>query len=498
MKLMEKIEEYRRSHRDTLFMSSRDQFLTYGELAEYSGKLAKFIDAELGDNKTPLMIYGHKSPYMLVCFMACVKSGRPYCPVDITVPSSRVVDIAQAVDAPFIFATEHMDCSVQQRVIGLEEIRDIIAEAEEEIDAAKQVKGDDVFYIIFTSGSTGKPKGVQITYDNLNNFVQWSAEIAGTLGRKATYMNQAPFSFDLSVMDLYTALYTGGTIYTVDKKAQNNMAELIKTLREGDITVWVSTPSFADICMSNPEYNQELIPSLETFMFCGETLTVETASRLRQRFPGRNIVNLYGPTEATVAVTAMEIKDDMLKSAKALPVGAAHEGTEIFIRREDGVLSAENEERGEIVISGNTVSPGYFHDPDKTKEVFLPRSKYRTGDEGYLKDGVLHYVGRMDLQIKMHGYRIELGDIESNLVTLPEVQAAAVLPKYKDGKIRSLVGFVVPSEKPESGMEAAKRIKQEMKKLLPEYMIPKKIKFVDHLPVTANGKTDRKVLEGQL
>jgi D-alanine--poly(phosphoribitol) ligase subunit 1 len=496
MNLLERIQEYGSTHREKMAVYGKSRHITYSELVSASDRLAAYLGSLEGE-KTPIMVYGHKDPYMLVCFLACVKAGRAYCPVDITVPLSRVEDIANTVDGPCVLATEDLELP-GQNILGKTEIERIISQTTEVAPRDMWVKEEDVFYIIFTSGSTGRAKGVQITYANLLNYLEWASGLAAIQGEpSAVFLNQAPFSFDLSVMDLYNCLYTGASLWTIDKETQGNMGELMESLSKSGATVWVSTPSFADICLSNPEYDSKLLPSLNTFLFCGETLRVETATRLRERFPGARIFNLYGPTEATVSVTAVEVTEEMLKSGKPLPVGNDHPGTEVSIIREDGSL-ADEEERGEILITGNTVSPGYFKDPEKTREVFLPGNKYRTGDEGFLKDGMLHYCGRLDLQIKLHGYRIELGDIENNLMKLDHITGAAVLPKWKDEKIRSLTAFVAMDRMPEKESQASREIKEGMRDLVPDYMIPKKFVYLERLPVTANGKVDRKALEARL
>lgn len=316
-----------------------------------------------------------------------------------------------------------------------------------------------------------------------------------------TFLNQAPFSFDLSVMDLYLALYTGGTLWMLDKKVQSDMKELLESLRNSKCDVWVSTPSFADVCLSDKSFSQELMPQLKRFLFCGETLTNRTVDRLRQAFPKAEIVNTYGPTESTVAVTGITVTSELNEKYQPLPVGREKEGTWILIMGQDGNCLQE-EEKGEIVIAGDTVSAGYWNNKRMTEEKFgsieiqgknVPC--YRAGDQGYKKDGFLFYSGRIDRQVKLHGYRIELDDIENNLMKLPDVKQAAVIPVCKDGKVRSLKAYVSVKCRTEADFSASQVIRSQLAEYLPEYMIPKKIIFLDKLPMTNNGKADRKALE---
>lgn len=498
MFILEKIAEAAGRNSDMPAVISGEERLTYGELWEKSDALSVYLDEVLGEDKTPVVVYGHKHPMMLVCFLACVKSGRAYCPVDISMPAERVRDIVKAVGNRLVLGVEMPEGLPESvQVLAREDMEKAIsARAGERFPREKWTKPEDTFYIIFTSGSTGKPKGVQISAEALSNFTDWSVTLGGEPADKegSVFLNQAPFSFDLSVMDIYTALAAGAAIYCVDKKTQNEMSGLIKSLGDGNINYWVSTPSFADMCLSDRKFAESLLPELKAFLFCGEKLTKTTAARLMERFPKARVVNTYGPTESTVAVTGTEITVDMIRAGEELPIGYAKAGTEIEI---DG-------DSGEIIIIGDTVSKGYYGDPEKTAKVFGRRDDgrryYRTGDEGYLRDGMLYYRGRLDLQIKLHGYRIELGDIENNITGLEGVTAAAVVPKIQDGKVRHLVAFIAgkafsPEGDPSARFAATKAVKSALKKRLPEYMVPKRVVFVDNLPMTGNGKTDRRKLE---
>ncbi len=211
-----------------------------------------------------------------------------------------------------------------------------------------------------------------------------------------------------------------------------------------------------------------------------------------ERFPKAVVINTYGPTESTVAITDITVTEDLLAAEGELPIGRPKPGTSVEI----------DPENGEMLILGDTVSLGYFRDKEKTEKAFFegslngaPVRGYRTGDAGEIKDGLLYYKGRLDRQIKFHGYRIELGDVEANLMELPGVSMAAVVTPKKDGKIRFLAAFVSA----EQGAELdRKSIRQMLKERLPDYMIPKRIFVEESLPLTGNGKIDRKSLEARL
>ncbi len=486
-----------------------DIALTYGELELYSNRLAGIIknQSPKGEAKRPIVVYGHKNPYMIVAFLACVKAGFAYCPVDISSPTERLLDIVKEAGSHLVLALEDLpdNVTLSSKILSLEEIKGLCQDGENQKEVI-HIDGENTFYILFTSGSTGKPKGVEITYGCLNNFLLWMSSVVEKNGiSHPDFINQAPFSFDLSVMDLYTNLYMGGTLNMLSKDVQMDFSSLYENLANSHSTVWVSTPSFADMCLSDRQFSQDLMKDLRLFLFCGEVLTRETAERLLERFPQASIVNTYGPTESTVAVTEVKITKELLAEDKPLPIGKAKEGTEIEIWSEQEECAKANEP-GEIIILGNTVAKGYFHMKEETEKRFLALERggrflpaYRTGDRGFLDEkGILHFLGRGDNQIKLNGYRIEIGDIEENLLKLESISMAAVLPKVKDGKTKSLVAFVVLNGDIPADLSERKyigQLKEALKDYIPEYMVPKKWHIMTEMPLNSNGKTDRNQLK---
>ena len=481
-------------------VESGELIMTWGELDEMSDRLATYLKGTL-NTKSPVVVYGHKNPMMLACFLACVKSGRAYCPVDMSFPKARIEAIIKDIEPEMVLATEDFD------VDGIafkncQEIKDIINTTEANVDDGDYVKAEDVFYIIFTSGSTGTPKGVQITRRCLDNFIKWAITLGNGFddSRHRIFLNQALLSFDLSVMDVYLSLYTGGTLWSLDKGVQSNLKLLYESLAKSNVNVWVSTPSFADICLFDQAFSAVLMNNVTDFLFCGEVLSNKTAEQLHERFPNAKIVNTYGPTESTCAVTEIEITDDIVKKYSPLPVGMPKPGTYIWITDSEGNRLPDGEV-GEIVIVGDSVGVGYWKKDELNRTVFGVTNvgdkqyrMYKTGDAGCIRSGMLHYVGRMDNQVKLHGYRIELGDIESNLLRIEGVRRAVVLPKHREGKVDYLVAGIVYEMAIENEKRAIKDIKNELKKSLPDYMIPKIIRFVSDIPMTHNGKADRAAL----
>lgn len=481
MNLLDQMDQWQRLAPERLAHISGEARLTYAELSARSNSLAESLRRQLGEDSQPVAVLGHKEPEMLVAFLGCVKAGHPYIPLDSSLPEGRIQAILAASRAPLLLTPE--------------KIRALSAEPAENFQPAA-LSPEAPWYIIFTSGSTGDPKGVVIPRAALESFAAWVQAEQHFAPAQEVFLNQAPFSFDLSVMDLYSSLSSGGTLFSLNRETIADPPKLFAALKDSALSVWVSTPSFAQLCLAEPTFQAALLPQLRKFWFCGETLAPEAAASLRKRFPTAEVWNTYGPTEATVATTSLKIDDDILRRYAPLPVGRPKPDSRIFIFS-NGV-PAEDGVRGEIVIAGENVSLGYLHQPELTARSFSHIENWRayhTGDLGHFTDGWLFFDGRMDFQIKLHGYRIELGDIEAHLQALDAVRDAVVLPVLRQGRPEYLAAFVILQ--PSGGgsqFETSRALKRALAERLPEYMIPRKFVFLSQFPLTANGKADRRKL----
>ena len=413
----------------------------------------------------PVLIYGHKQAEFVVAMAGCLSLRAPFVPVDTIYPEERMQRIASIVRAPLIYRTDGT---------GFHKL-DIPAEP---------MRQHGLAYVMFTSGSTGEPKGVQIGREGVQGLIDWMRECF-RMGESPVYMNQAPFSFDLSMYELFAFLGIGGTLVLNSREQTAEPEAYLARLARERINVWVSTPSFARQQLLSKRFDGGHLPDLKLFLFCGEVLPHGLVKRLRERFPAARVLNTYGPTEATVATTWVFIDDEILARFDPLPVGRS---------KPDSVVRVSDD--GEIEILGSHVMHGYLNRPELNAEKLFEESGlrgFRTGDLGEMgEDGLLFCRGRRDEQIKLNGYRIELQEIDKALQRLSGVSGSAVVPLCRpDGSVARLVAYVTM---PGEAVPAADW-KERLGASLPPYMVPSELLLAPELPVSTNGKIDRKALE---
>lgn len=453
MTLLEMIDRFKDSDR-LAFISSQGS-ITYRELYRRSVCLAYALEGCF----SPLVVRGHKEPEMLVAFLACLRLNVPFVPVDTNIPEIRlntIVEMAKSTTVLDPFTIDYVSDTTMFDTIH-------------EIDQTT----NDCMYIMFTSGSSGEPKGVKISYDNVLNFVEWMQSMHQF--DQEVILNQAPFHFDLSVIELWCGLSSGSTIVGLTSDQLMHPKNLIETFRTSEATVWVSTPSFADFCLASAQFDEIALPKLRKMIFCGETLEPRTAMSLLHRFGQVHLFNMYGPTETTCAVTSIEVDWDLIKLNPILPVGYVQPGTTIHVTN------------NELVIGGRSVGLGYIG-IDKGGFVHTTSTPYYfTGDLGRVEsNGLVFMLGRTgrDRQVKVGGRRIDLDDIRSNLLSNPLVHDCRV---WVFGG-RSLRAEVVVSPAFRD-LVTIDSIVNVLRHRLPEYMIPR-IDLVTFLPLTSNGKKE--------
>lgn len=456
-----------------------DNSYSYKQLYKYVCNIYHFLLKE-NVTKKPIVVYGHKEIYMKATFIACSLAGITYVPIDESMPKERINQIINQVNPIFSVGLD----------ISKEKINEIMnTENSIEIDTI-YLKPDDIYYIIFTSGSTGVPKGVKITYKNLDSCINWLNSFIRI--KNGVILNQANFSFDLSVADLYLSLLTASEHFILNNTFNIDFNNTFEQLKRSNANLAIMTPSYADLLLLDKSFSQELLPNLQTILFCGEKLLKSTVIKLKERFNNLRIINSYGPTECTFAVTSIDINKNIIDSDE-IPVGIPKDDVNIYIIDEN-MNKLQNEEIGEIMITGASVGNGYLTNVENNPFIkYNDEKAYLTGDLGYLKNNVLYYVARKDKQIKFKGYRIELSDIEKNLQSLNYIEKAVVIvKKNNENKVQNIIAFVKVKE---NENQTQLQIKTDILNKLPSYMCPK-IKIVKEFPINKNGKCDeRRLLE---
>lgn len=455
--------------------------MSFAQLRDRSDRLAHALTQRLPDDRSPIAVLGHKEPEMLIGFLGCLKAGHPYVPLDDALPPRRVDEIVAVCGSRLTLTPTR--------------VRELVAQSDGRA-RGRPLESEDVFYVIFTSGSTGVPKGVPITVACLADFFAWM-EDEQRFRDDEVFLNQVPYSFDVSILDTYLGLLNGGTVFAVSRDLIANPARLFAALPDSGISIWTSTPAFVRMCLAERRFQQSLLPRLRKFFLAGEALLRSTVEQLLDRFPDAEVWNMYGPTEATVVVTSVRLNRTTLDAFPTVPIGVPKPRTRIDVVGADDA-PVPSGEQGEIVIAGPTVSPGYLNPPSSARPAFFTSGgmrAYRTGDLGHYQDGLLFFDGRRDDQIKLHGNRIELGDVEVHLTALPPVREAVVLPMVKDGQVESLRAFVVLRERSSrADFEIEQELRRGLAGALPAHMVPRRIQILDAMPMNLNGKIDRRAL----
>lgn len=378
------------------------------------------------------------------------------------------------------------------RVLFLEEILKTPVYKEGLQKIRRNMSDIDPLYILFTSGSTGTPKGVVISHRSVIDYIDW---VGNTffIDENDIFGNQAPFYFDNSILDIYCSLKYGSSVYIIPKKKFMFSKDLIEFLNQKQINTIFWVPSMLCAVVNLKGFEVATPKYLKKILFCGEVMPNKQLNAWRKAVPNALYANLYGPTEITDVCTYY-IVDRTFEDDELLPIGFPCDNTKIYVLNDVDKLVQE-EEPGELCVSGTCVSMGYYNNPEKTKEVFVQNPVnhmyeeriYRTGDiVKYNNRGELIYLSRKDFQIKHMGHRIELGEIETAFNGIEQIENCACVYDEKESYI---VIFYTGAEK------NPKDFVSYLKKKLPEYMIPNLFIHCHTFPYNLNGKIDRKELK---
>lgn len=459
------------------------QSRSFFEIEKFSNQLARFLkDAgvERGDRVAFCL---PKSIEAIEVILGILKADAVYVPLNAKAPAARLTQIVQDAEPALVICN-----SETAKLIGdSADIFDIQTNRQAVVEFGTdplvyENSGSDLAYILYTSGSTGAPKGVMISHANIINATEWAVEEFG-IGHEDKMSQHPPLHFDLSTFDLYCAFKAGATLYPVPEELLIFPGQLMKFIEENWLTIWNSVPSVMVYLSSSGVVSAGRLPDVKKIFFNGEGFPVKFLAEWMKTFPGKEFVNMYGPTETTVQCTFYRVPSPPADLTKLAPIGKACRGVEVF------------DVGGELYVGGAGVGLGYWNDPARTKESFINSPKhgrvYKTGDLVRLReDGNYEFIGRKDFQVKIHGNRIELGDVEAAMNALPNVEeSGAIAVPDKEGN-NSIVGFVKLKSPQDEAI-----IKADLAKLIPAYMIPAKIMVKIAMPRTSTGKVDRNELK---
>jgi amino acid adenylation domain-containing protein len=480
---------------DALAVSGPDSCLSYGELDRSANRCARALGhagVTFGDR---VGIWLDKSAFSVVVMQGVLRLGAIYVPLDPLSPPARIQAIVDDCGIKVIVTSARRRLAVtSHRTALLPSVYLCVDGAEPGLrreDLAcfsapllpERLSGDhELVYILYTSGSTGTPKGVCISNRNALAFIEWAAvELRATSVDR--FSNHAPFHFDLSVLDLYVAFLSGGTVFLIPDGMAYLPTRLVEYLVLEAITIWYSVPSVLILMMEEGGMFELNRGSLRALLFAGEAFPIKHLRLLYEHFPGVRFLNLYGPTETNVC-TFYEVLA-LSQDETSIPIGRPCSGDAVWIRKEDGSCAGVEQE-GELMVEGPTVMRGYWGKPAQDG---LP---YATGDLVRQRaDGNYVYLGRRDQMVKLRGYRIEIGDIERSLEHLDGVQEVAVVV-IGEGLQARLISFLVLKKGEKLSLLDVKR---HCAAHLPRYMIVDAIRILPALPRTRNGKVDRLLLQ---
>ncbi len=481
--------------------------ITYEELDNQSNRMAHLLRAHGVTAGSVTALYLKRGLEMLIAILGVFKAGGAYLPLEVDYPENRVENILRDSEAG-IAATETDYLETLENARGsLPSLKHVVCLGTGGIPrdypaAAPGITNapDNLAYIIYTSGTTGKPKGVMIHQQGMINHLYAKIDHLSIVPDD-TVAQTASVCFDISVWQFLSALVKGGRTLIIDKQMVMEPGRFLWALQRGRVTILESVPSLLTAFLESMEGEEDKgLNHLRWMVPTGEALNVPLVREWYKRYPGIKLVNAYGPTEASDDVTHYVVDEVPPETQKSIPIGKPLQNLHIYVLDRFLKLCPVGV-RGEICVAGIGVGKGYWKDSEKTRRAFVPNPYreeigdgdyarlYKTGDVGYFReDGNIECLGRLDNQVKIRGNRIELGDIENHLLTHPLVKEA-VLTVGGKGTEKYLSAYIVGRETVDSA-----QLKEYLAETLPDYMLPSYFFSLEEIPLTPNGKVDRKAL----
>ncbi|WP_416196956.1 amino acid adenylation domain-containing protein [Pseudomonas sp. Teo4] len=477
---------------DAVALVFGERQLSYRELNGQANQLAHQL---IGQGVGPDVLVGicvERSLEMVVSLLAVLKAGGAYVPLDPEYPRERLAYMFEDSGIALLLTQSHLRDQLpvpgSVRALNVDEQGHLACSTEA---TGVQPQPENLAYVIYTSGSTGKPKGAGNRHKALTNRLCWMQQAYGLSATDAV-LQKTPFSFDVSVWEFFWPLMVGARLVVAAPGDHREPARLVRLIEQQNITTLHFVPSMLQVFLQDEGVSR--CTSLSRIVCSGEALQVDAQQQVFAKLPNAGLYNLYGPTEAAIDVTHWTCRDEGLDS---VPIGQpiANLGTYVLA---DDLSPLPAGLVGELYLGGEGLARGYHRRPGLTAERFVAspfgtgQRLYRTGDLARQRaDGVIEYMGRIDHQVKIRGLRIEQGEIEARLLEQEEVREAAVLA-VGTGADMQLAAYVVAHQA--DSAQLVEQLKARLRTLLPDYMVPTHMVLLASLPLSPNGKLDRKAL----
>ncbi|WP_257935613.1 AMP-binding protein [Campylobacter lari] len=489
------LENSAKLHPEKIAFFTQNDSINYADLLDKSKRIASFLLHHKTKPNSIVAIYMNKNIDCIAMIFGCAMARVAYAFIDIDHPKNRIEKMLEIIEPKFIFTNTALFDDISK--ITNREIVDIAKVLNYEIqnDVLEKIQSQyesyDILDITFTSGSTGSPKAVVKTHSNVLYFVPVFVD-EFKFSSDDIFANQAPLDFDISIKDIYSAVYLGASVFLIDKYLFTSPAKLVELLIQYKISILIWAVSALTLLSSFRVFKYCTPIGIKKVLFSGEVMPLNQLDIWQKNLPKTEFVNLYGPSEITCNCAFYKIKNDYCLKYKKLPIGNAFRGQKVFLLAFDNdgkpYEVKKKDEIGEICVSGPNVALGYYKDFKRTNEVFIQNPLnlkyyeriYKTGDMGkYNEQGELVFQGRNDFQIKHLGRRIELGDIEIATIGIKGIELACAI--YECDKIYLFY----------SGVLSVDDLIQYLKNQLISYMLPSVFFKLENLPLNKNGKIDR-------
>ena len=509
--VLEWLEATVEKYPDKPAFSDTECSITFAQVYDIARNTGAYLIEQLGVDRTPVAVFAGRKMVTPAYFLGVVYAGRPYAPIDASLPDKRIEKIlenlcpraivadreslehvesivnelakTEVFERPQIFVAEDISCF--ERIVGADSLLEKLAAVR------RHMSMTDSLYIIYTSGSTGNPKGVMTSHLSLMTYINAYCDVMhiecdDVLG------NQSPLDYIAAIRDIYLPLKTGCSTAIIPKEYFMEPNALFDYMNDKKVSSVGWSVSAFTILTSLGAFEEVGLKSLRKICFSGSVMPCRVLRKWQENLPEAHFVNQYGPTEATASCTYYSV-DHLVEEDEVLPIGKAYDNYRVFLIDEHGNEPAVGEQ-GEICVCGSILALGYYNDPERTAAAFTlnplnrayPERMYRTGDYGRLdEDGILHFCGRMDRQIKHMGHRVELDEVEHAANVVEGVAESCVI--YNKAKEVLILFYTGDCDR----RSLALALRDE----LPGFMVPRKIKKLEQLPKLPNGKYDMKKLE---